>query len=377
MSFLIYKEKYNIVIVGGGPAGLSAAISILQKSDLSILIIEGQSLGEERIGESCPPDTILLLKQLNLAKEFYASNHTPCPGYASVWGKEDVGYNDFIVNPLGPSWCLNRKDFDLMLVEKAIALGAKINWSTRFLDSSKLENGYELRLKNNTNKEYKIKANFVIDASGATARFAKSLGIVKTIEDKLFASVRLSNISEGKTSKQVQLEAVHNGWWYNTVLPKNRMVTMMVSEKEQLTELQKEHHKEFNNQLATTTFIAKRLEKITIKDSQYYTWPIYSGILPIIEGNNWIAIGDAASSYDPVSAQGIYKGLSDGIKVTKKVIAFFANTNDYSHNSLTKYIKQRYSQYKKNRIYIYALENRWSENNFWKNRYQTYISNNL
>ena len=364
---MIQEETYDVVIIGGGPAGLSAAISLLQKQQLSVLVVEGQAAGEERIGESCPPDIILLLKQLGLTKEFYAAQHEACPGYASVWGKADVGYNDFIVNPMGPSWRLNRKAFDTMLAEEAIRLGAKISWSTQFSDANEEEGGHALSLRDRTtNNVYVVKARFVIDASGSTARFAKAIGIDKVIEDRLFASVRMATIASGKTSKQVQIEAVPNGWWYNTLLPNKRIVSMMVSEKEQLPSLREDEHQGFEEQLAQTAFLSKRLEQLELKEHQYDTWPIYSGILPIIEGADWLAIGDAAASYDPVAAHGIYKGMNDGIEASDKIIAFFQGEEDT--DSFSDAVRKRYETYKRNRAYVYAIEQRWPETPFWGKR---------
>ena len=364
------EEVFDVVIIGGGPAGLSAAISLLQKISLSVLVVEGQVPGEERIGESCPPETVLLLKQLGVAPAFYRGGHETCPGYASVWGREVVGYNDFIVNPHGSSWRLNRKGFDRMLAEAAQDLGAQVRWNTRFLDAEKsLEEDYILRIREgNSNFEYQVKSRFVIDASGPTARFARSIGIHKKVEDKLFASVQFASLVSGKASKQIQLEAVADGWWYSTLLPENRMVTMMVTEQEHLKVLREEQHRVFEKQLAATQFLSKRLEKLSLTDRQYFTRPIFSGILPVMEGENWMAIGDAASSYDPVAAQGIYKGLSDGLRSTAKLLAFF-DRGSYRENSFSEGVQQRYNQYLKNRAHVYALEGRWLSEPFWKNRF--------
>ncbi|MBL4686673.1 MAG: hypothetical protein JKY37_18900 [Nannocystaceae bacterium] len=79
----------------------------------------------------------MLLKRLGVAAAFYRAGHETCPGYASVWGRSDVGYNDAIVNPMGPSWRLDRSRFDAMLAEKAVELGTKLVWSTRFVSASK------------------------------------------------------------------------------------------------------------------------------------------------------------------------------------------------------------------------------------------------
>ena len=364
------KTTYDVVILGGGPAGLAAAISILQQIKLSVLVVESQSGEHERIGESCPPDTLFLLEKLGLSKKFQQDKHARCPGYASVWGRPDVGYNDFIVNPLGSAWRLNRKKFDQMLVDAATNRGAEIAWSSRFFEAQKngVENGFSLKLMNADDKSvHTVQAKFVIDATGSIARFAKSIGIEKEVEDQLFAMARFVKLIDGHISKQVQLEATESGWWYNTLLPDKRVVSMLVTEKENLPALRDNNHQGFNTALLATDFIGGALSNLNLEDQQFHVWPIYSGLLPDIEGQDWMAIGDAACSYDPIVAQGIFKGLSDGIDSADKIVSVFKNQTE-KPSVFSEQVRSRYQIYRQNRAYCYALEQRWRGSLFWSNR---------
>lgn len=368
------KAQYDVVIVGGGPAGLSAAIAILQQGPLSLLVVEGQSPEQERIGESCPPDIILRLKQLGLSKTFSEAQHARCPGYASVWGQAHVGYNDFIVNPLGPGWRLNRKKFDNMLAQAALQQGADVTYGLRFVDAQADAQGYRLQLFNSLEKSSQhTQARFVIDATGSAARFAKAIGVQAKIDDQLFARVRFADVEEGQVSKQVFLEATANGWWYSALLPENRLISMVVTDKETLPALGKNHHQGFDAALANTTFMSKALADLSLGHTSFHTWPLYSGLLPTLEGKNWMAIGDAASRYDPIVAHGIYKGLSDGIESAKKVVAFF-NSDKEDKQDFSAQVKQRHQVYLQNRAQLYAREQRWRRHRFWSNRHSNSLS---
>lgn len=356
------SHQYDIVILGGGPAGLATAIATATKINASILLVEQHGPQHPRVGENIPPETLILLKKLGVERQFHQSGHELCPSFASVWGRDDVGYNDFIVNPLGQSWRLNRLAFDAMLTERAQQLGVNMRWNTRFEQVSAKSDGYNIQLSDGQC----IEARFVIDATGSAARFAKSLGIKKHADDKLVATVRFANVKGIAKGKQVLIEAMPTSWCYHTLLPQQKVVSMVVAEQNESAALKKDGYRFFEQHLATTRFISKRLQQLDLVNCQYHTYPITSGVLPQMEGDNWLAVGDAAASFDPIAAQGIYKGLQHGLMAADKVSVWYQQQDsslDYSQ-----IVTNQYQQYLTNRAHMYRLEQRFVDKAFWQHR---------
>ena len=92
-----------------------------------------------------------------------------------------------------------------------------------------------------------------------------------------------------------------------------------------------------------------------------------SFVLDQAYGEHWLAVGDAASAYDPISAQGIFKALTDGLSAGRRIVEFLAGRRDalVSHQQD---LEQRFDEYARQRAYFYAHEQRWPDSAFWRER---------
>ena len=61
------KNRYDLIVIGGGPGGYSAAIAAA-KEGLSVLLFEGGAIGGTCLNEGCIPAKYLLDKAAALEK---------------------------------------------------------------------------------------------------------------------------------------------------------------------------------------------------------------------------------------------------------------------------------------------------------------------
>jgi 2-polyprenyl-6-methoxyphenol hydroxylase-like FAD-dependent oxidoreductase len=92
-----------------------------------------------------------------------------------------------------------------------------------------------------------------------------------------------------------------------------------------------------------------------------------SGYLDRVAGHKWLALGDAASTWDPLSAQGIAKALRSGLAAVDAIPRHFAGEGD----AITDYAaeaRNNFTRYAKARQHYYGLERRWPASLFWQRR---------
>jgi flavin-dependent dehydrogenase len=362
-------DDFDVVILGGGPAGCATALALARHGISRVLVVEAGRYQAVRIGESIPPDIRVVLEELGVWENFQNENHEPCLGSCSAWGSDALGYNDFLFNPLGNGWHLDRRRFDAFLAREAAARGAVLSTGTRFDDCRRAaDDSFLLRLRREADQARTVTARFVVDATGLRASFARSMGARRLFLDQLLCITGFLELSDsGQFSKLTMLEAVAYGWWYAARLPNDRLAVAVASDPELVKQKGLGRRDDWLGHLAATTHIAAALAGCRFVEDSLTTCAAPTFLLDTVAGNGWLAVGDAASAYDPISSQGIYKALSDGARAGEAIAARLRGA-DARLAGYQSSVAARFQQYLKSRNYFYGLEQRWPDSVFWTRR---------
>jgi flavin-dependent dehydrogenase len=370
MTEITNQKIYDVVIIGGGPAGSATAIRLMQLGISSVLIVEKGSYSISRVGESLVPNTNVLLRQLGIWDDFNTEGHLPVNGSCSIWGSAEPGFNDFFINPQGTGWHLDRNRFDRFLADQACKFGAELRTETQF-DKSKpnpTTHGFTLQISDKDRQIEHIETRFVVDASGVQAVFARKMVPTKKILDRLIFVSGFIEIPESvPLSSLTFLEAVEYGWWYLASLPGQRVIAALATDPEVVSEYQLSKPDNWKALLSSVQLLPDSLRPHLQPFEKLLVSPALSSYLEEPCGDNWLVVGDAASSYDPLCSLGIYKSLLTGMEAAKSI----ANELNNSENNLSHYksfLQADFLKYQKARNYFYELENRWPNSPFWNRR---------
>lgn len=352
-----------VVIVGGGVAGCATALALLQRGVRDVTIIEAGPAAPFRIGESLPPAAADPLRRLGLWEDFLAQAHLPSDGSASSWGKDDLGYNDFFFDPRGVGWHLDRRRFDTLLSDTAEHRGARLLRGHRLRSLERDEAGWRLGIEGPDGASER-KAGFLIDASGVGAAAARRLGVARNEVDCLTVTHGLFELADPEAvPARTFLEAAEAGWWYAARLPGGRMIAAFAADRTSGALVPAAWAAAWQ----ATRHIGPAIRRGRPLDEApgITTSPAASAILSRVVGSDWLAVGDAACSYDPLTSHGIVKALQDG-ELAAAAISASHSERDATLAAYQKGVFTRFTDYLRLRHHLYGLEHRWPDAPFWR-----------
>jgi flavin-dependent dehydrogenase len=357
---------FDAVVVGAGPAGCAAALA-LAGSGLRTALLDRPARLARRAGESLPPDAAPLLHSLELWERFVGDGHLPSPGIVSVWGNETPYETSFIFNPYRVGWHLDRGRFDASLAAAAEHRGVVLVRGTFVQTCSRDSAGGWCISMLSGGRSSRLEADFVIDATGRTSWLGRRLGARPTVIDRLVGVARTFQAGSARHDPRLLLEATESGWWYSAVLPCDRLIVAYMTDFDLLPAPLRGLDSFWATRLRQTIWTRCRVAaagpcstlRTTSADSRY---------LCCSAQDKWLAVGDAAMTWDPLSSQGVSNALRSGIAAAVAIV----EARSGRPNALDEYaasVAHSFEKYRHLRWHNYRQERRWPHSPFWERRY--------
>jgi flavin-dependent dehydrogenase len=358
-------EMLDVAIIGGGPAGVAAALSARQLMiEASITIFDAGYAEQWKPGETLSPVAMPILESLGcgaaLQKAFEQGTAIESFGTQAAWGAAEIHEREFLYSLHGNGWRLDRKRFDAVLLYCAEAAGIDVRREAR-LKGSAADDAGQWSLSFEAGQ---YRARFVIDATGRAARFAMLRGARISPSDQLAAVfVRF----EAENDWDTLIEAAENGWWYSTGVPNGNAVAAWMSDTDLIREMNLRSAARWNALLAESVHTRHRVENARALGPPMI-FGAQSHILRPMGGHGWLAAGDAAMAFDPLSSQGITKALRSG-KLASFVAADYLLSKVDTHQRYNEIGEQEYADYQRAKHAYYSEEQHWPTAPFWARRH--------
>jgi flavin-dependent dehydrogenase len=363
-------------VIGGGPAGAATALA-LRRHGYSSVVIERSDYESVRIGETVSPAVQPTLSRLGVWEAFLSDRHSPSFGIHSVWGDANIYDNEFIFSPYGPGWHLDRARFDAMLARCAEEAGAGVYRGASLLKCTTDDAGHWWTEFACEDVKSSIRSKFIVDATGRASSVARRQGAGRISFDRLVSIVGFfSSSSRKKGSDSFTLvEAVEDGWWYSAMLPDLRVVVAFMTDADLYKKASKALRYYWRLQLRKTIHTRSRISHRGQAPDPVVV-AANSSRLNRSVGRNWLAVGDAAIAFDPLSAQGVHKAMESGLRAAQSIKDHWSGDDsaleDYAND-----VDRRFDSYLQLRKAHYAQEKRWPDSTFWQRRHRSEIQRTL
>jgi flavin-dependent dehydrogenase len=355
----------DVTVLGGGPAGIGAALD-LARAGARVTVVDEPCAAQSLRGETLPPEGGPLLSDLKVLSAVGSGAHTRCVGNRSAWGSPVVHANEFIFNPLGSGWLIDRQQFDRSLQSLATNAGARLVCA-RARAASRSKGVWAVDCVGPSGGAT-IVAPFVIDCTGRFARFAAWCGVRRRLEDRLVAAVIALPAAPEDRDETVLIESDEQGWWYTARHPRGFRLVTMLTDADIVRRLRTcDGERWFSRRLDETVHI-RRLK--ALRPGQRLVPQLYAAAtsrLAQSSGDGWVAAGDSLMTLDPISSYGILSALQFG---RRAAAAALGEPRQRSLDEYCAHAADAFRLFMTARDRCYAQELRWSFAPFWRRRHR-------
>lgn len=359
--------EYDVCVFGGGPSG-SVIAKRLSELGHNVVLVEKQAFPRWHIGLSLTSGIhhwleLLQVDELVKEKQF----HQTLTSYV-LWENDEIRKKTF--SPERSGYHVDRGEFDQVLLESAKQSGVTILQPCSFNNLKEDESGNWNVTVTHDNQKKQLSAKFIVEATGRKSilKGSKKAYLPNTIATYAFWDQKVQG------SEASFIEAGKDEWFWAAPVSKDQYVACIFSDADAI-----KTYDSVNNfyEEKISQFTLLNLHQNISRPKNYKvvscSSTAYKDEKPI--GTNYIKVGDAAFSLDPISAQGVQKAIKSAYQG-----AIVVNTilrKEDTATAISYYDQMIDREIQKNKRWtqdFYNQQQRFTEGEFWMKRKNESVS---
>lgn len=342
------KSSYDCVVMGGGPAGSTAA-ALLADQGLSTLLVEREKFPRFHVGESLMPETYWIFERLGVLDTMQKSDFTKKVSVQFVGGSgrdsAPFYFREHDKRDCARTWQVSRAKFDNMLFENAADKGADCYDQTRVREV--LFDGDQaigVRLQTEDKELQEVSARVLVDATGQQTMIANRLQL--KVEDPKFRKAAIWGYYKGAKRDEgdnagatiILHTREKKSWFWFIPLADGITSIGVVGDNDYLLKGRGKPADVYEDELANCPGLVRRLMDAEMV-GEFHVAKEFSYSTTQHSGPGWVLTGDAYGFIDPIYSSGVFFAMKTAEMAADAIIEGFEK-NDLSGQQLGKWCSE-------------------------------------
>ncbi len=317
-------KSCDVLVIGGGPAGSSAATHLAQ-AGIDVVLLERAAFPRNQVGESLIPHIWKFTDLTGVSKKIQQQKFLAKAGGITVWNDKihQILFSDFGYTK--PGLHVERDLFDDILLQHASSCAASIftQVGVKKIDFSDTQwpSVFYVDKRGDSVAKGHLRCRYIIDASGHSSLLAKQFKSRQTVSQQMnflslwgyFENSRFVGVDR-KSYSHDQLASVkpvtfvmsfEDGWLWHIVLREKTSVGLVIGSQRSKAMDKQQLENFFMHNCATQPYLNRLLKPARFIQGSLQFRPDYSYYSDNICGENYYCIGDAAAFVDPIFSHGV------------------------------------------------------------------------
>jgi flavin-dependent dehydrogenase len=305
-------SECDVLVIGGGPAGSTAA-ALLARRGYRVTLIEKTPHPRFHIGESLLPANLPLLKELGVAEEVHAIGMQKWGAeFISHWDgrQQEFRFSEAWDKSLPFSYQVRRSEFDRILIRNAARVGAEVIEGARVeaVDLNEAAGPVRIQVRHEDGTDVEWQARFLVDASGRDTFLGNRLKFKRRNREhnsaSIFAHFSGAERNVGDRAGHISIYWFDHGWFWFIPLSDGATSVGAVVWPYYLKNRTRAVNDFLLDTIALCPPLAQRLRHAQLISNVEATGN-YSYSCSRSHGRNYLLLGDAFAFIDPVFSSGV------------------------------------------------------------------------